>query len=173
MSTEKPEEQKQEIVEQLKGDFKNEISKVKTRIIKINKDIKEDTKNDVVEEVPIEENMFTANLGKGKDGISIGESKVNDTSDNVEEKSLQEEGTTSSEILKTENASTTIIKEVDDTSSKDILTEVNNLIESENFDASLEKLDEVNTSFDKEIENGEVKGVMEENEEVTASTTEE
>ena len=171
MSAEKTNEQKQEIVEQLKGDFKNEISKVKTRINKINKDIEEEAKNDT-EEVLVEENLFTANLGKGKDGISISEPKVDNTVKEQEESS-QEESTTSPEILEIENASTTVSEEIKDASSDDILSEVNDLIESEDFDASLEKLDEVNTSFDKEVENGEVKGVMEENEEVTASTTEE
>lgn len=177
MSAEKPEEQKQEIVEQLKGDFKEEILHVKTRISKINEETKKEEVKDDSKEVTVEENMFTANLGKGKDGISISDSESTNIEETVPEKTeavSPEESTSSLEIVETENASTTVAEEVkDDSSSKDILSEVNDLIENEDFDASLEKLDEVGMNFE-EVDTGEVKGIMEEvNTEEAATSTEE
>ena len=184
MANEKPEAEKKEIVERLTGDFKNEISKVKTRINKINKDIEEEAKKDT-EDALVEENLFTANLGKGKDGISISESKtnsmVNEQSETFQDEDVYSPGNNNEETKdatttdEVENIIASSSDEIDEvkTNSQDLLGEVKELIENEDFDTSLEKLDQAVDNIDENIENGEVKGAMEENEEVTASTTEE
>ena len=177
MSTEKPEEEKKEIVERLTGDFKKEISSVKTRIEKIAQKDKVNSKagegglgqeDKVLEEEVVEEDhLFTANLGKKDEGLSMGEQITDEASIEVVEEEqvteVVEESTTTVDIIEVdvELASTSEeIEEIDDSSS-DILSEVKDLIESDDFDASLEKLDEVNDIFEEEVESGEVKGVME------------
>ncbi|MDA3840083.1 MAG: DUF5667 domain-containing protein [Patescibacteria group bacterium] len=196
MSDEKTDEEKKEIVERLTGDFKKEISNVKTRIEKIalkdkvNRETgegglgQEENKN-IVE--PAEENLFTANLGKGDEGLSIGGIEpeivpiVEEVKEDEETVVIEEvESTTTIEVIETEEevaTSSVEAKEViEEDGSQDILNEVRDLLESDDFDGSLEKLSEVSDSFDQEIEDGEVKGIIEEVvvvEEESATSTEE
>lgn len=167
MSDEKTEEEKKEIVERLTGDFKQEISNVKIRIEKIAQKAEEK----VGEEKVLEEHLFSANLGKKDEGLSMSE-ETSDEATIIEESPIetldeetveQEESTTTIDIIEveTELASTSEEIEIVDDSSSDILSDVKDLIESDDFDASLERLDEVNDIFEEEVESGEVKGIME------------
>ncbi|PLX20937.1 hypothetical protein C0584_04090 [Candidatus Parcubacteria bacterium] len=186
MADEKPETEKQEIVERLTGDFKKEISNVKNRIEKIAKEVKETEENvEVIEtEESLEENIFTANLGKGDEGLSI-ESEVEVVElaeEDLAEELAQEEETEVeledeelvelAEETDTEGASSSdaVEEEAVETNSQEMLSEVRELIESDDFDATLEKLDAVSVSLDKEIESGEVKGVEESLEDETISS---
>lgn len=184
MLKEKPEEEKKVIVDRLTGDFKKEIGNVKTRIEKIAQDTQKENIDNKEPEKKVEENLFVANLGKGDDGLSIGTQDnetpavvedANKTAEIVEEPK-EIESTTTIDIVEPEITSATTSEVLDESSSKDMLSEVKELIENEDFDATLEKLDQVSSSFDKEqkTDEGEVKGVVEEvTEEDNATTTEE
>lgn len=181
MIKERPEEEKQEIVNKLTDDFKQEISNVKTRIEKIAQNKKDEPKTELSPEETVveEDSLFTANLGKGDTGLSLGEQSeetvVSDTEDEPTVVIEEEEGTTTVEIINVNTDPATTSEEIKtDGSSHDLLNEVKALIESDDYDATLEKLDKVSSSFDEESEPGEVKGEMEEAPvEETASTTEE
>jgi len=180
MQGEKPEKEKNEIVYKLTGDFKQEIKNVKTRIEKINQ--KTDTEIPATGDNTDEENVFTANLGKGNEGLSLGKQKeeapvVPTTKQKQETELTEKKSTTTPETVGIKDGVATTSEEVkkESNNSKDILNEVNDLIENDNFDATLEKLNEASNRFEQEIKNGKVKGIMETNTEETgnASSTEE
>lgn len=170
MLEEKPEEQKQEIVDRLTDDFKKEINNVKVRIEKIaqrEKDaqeriIKKETTEEVVEVIEEEETIFTANLGKGDTGLSIGEQKEEPAPAQVVEKAEVvevEKTTTTAEVVEKKPDSATSSEKVEEIkeegASQSILGELRVLIEGNNYEKTLEKISEVSTTFEKQ---GTVKG---------------
>jgi len=172
---------RQDRVARLTNDIKEEIKHVKTRIEKISSDQEEDKDSAQDEMMDEEDPIFSANLGKGDDGISVSEDddlvvEENGINEVVEENiiSLEFEDSVSKntdvsssseeDIDIDNNDSATSSEELLETSNHDqLLNEVKELIEMDNFDKTIEKLDEMADNFSSE--NGEVKGEYEEYEE--------
>ena len=156
----------------LTSDIKEEINHVKTRIEKISAN--ED--NDITVETTEEDPIFSANLGKGDDGISVSEddalleknkeegSEEVITPVDIEEE-LVEVSSSSEESLDVEDEglATSSEESLEVLNHDELLSEVKELIEMDNFDETIEKLDEIADNFSDE--DGEVKGEFEELEE--------
>ncbi len=166
-------EEKEAKVEKLAQNFKKEINVVKDRIAKIN--TRNEEQIEVREEEPAETadeeiQIFSANLGKDDQGVQISEPKqIIDTKDLTSEQA--DVSTTS------EDSVTSIGPEEGDEpleladDPQKILEEVEKLFAEEDYDGTLNKLQEVNVMIDQLNESDENEGDVKGEVDSKASTT--
>lgn len=127
---------KQEKVAELVNSFKKEIVDVRARLVKINpeKVAQNNTSsqdNNVGQSTEEESFVFSANLEKDKNGIDIAEKNITESP----------KATTSAEKVNIPQASP-----------KEILSQAGELLKNEDYSATLNKLDEADSSIDIKIE---------------------
>lgn len=166
--------EKQEKVDKLVDSFKKEISGVKTRLEKINIDTKVAQKNETEgvyqEEAGDEEGMqvFSAQLGKEENGIQISEptsTSVDTDSVIVKEDTEEETIEISTSTILDDAEVSEAAEESDDTvsssaSTEEILIAAGELLESEDYEGAIAKLDEADEAI-VGVDEGEVKGETE------------
>ncbi|MCX6796640.1 MAG: DUF5667 domain-containing protein [Candidatus Falkowbacteria bacterium] len=157
-----PGSQKDQQVEQLVNNIKDQIKEVKTRIAKINPSVSSGAAKGTSQAV---DNMvFSANLNKENQGIQISEPVTSTTTNSQEiSKPASEKAiTTSTElIVGSEKATSTAVAPANSTNSTvEILAEAGQLLNEDKYDATLQKLDEADKSVT-QVEQGEVKGESE------------
>ena len=169
-------EEKEAKVEKLAKNFKKEINVVKNRIAKIRK--RSEEKIEAREEEPTETldeeiQMFSANLGKDEQGVQISETKqIIDSKDLISEEADVSDVSTTSEDL----ATSTSLEEREELSEiiddpQKILEEAEKLFAEEDYNGTLNKLQEVNVIIDQLNANDENKGDVKGESDSKASTT--
>ena len=186
-------EKKIERVEKLKDNFKKEIEEAKNRIAKINLDtkfqdlvptsvVKEEavveekaSKSEDVETTEEDSQVFSANLGRDENGIQTSEQSAGEDSTSVnaseEDARVEEDEVLASTLTQVvdETASGTPVDAVEKASNpEELLLQAEALLDNEDYDASISKLEEADEIINPADESGEVKGESEE-----ATTTEE
>lgn len=182
---EKETRERQETVKKLKDDFKKEITVAKDRIAKIStearkeeadkaeKEAARDAEEGAAEEAEEESSVFSANLGKEDNGIQTSEQTeieetvaVEDSEPGADEEVPAEieeaEASTTPQLL--DGASTTeeFLLQADASDPEELLEQAGLLLDSEDYEATISKLEEAGMIFDDTEDTGTVKGESEE-----------
>lgn len=160
----------EEKVAKLKDNFKKEINEAKTRLGRINTIESSKSNNETQEDVVTEDDaamVFTAGLGKEEKGIQIAEINSGDEVRGVDE-AIEGDVVVDDEGVSEEKASGTpeVVEEElevisNGTNPQSILEEAEELLNNNNYDETISKLEQAGEMMDQAGE-GEVKGEYEE-----------
>jgi len=149
---------KDEKVKKLVSDFKRQINETKSRLKKIettnkiagkNQENKEETEKST-EEIADEENIvFSANLSKDENGIQVSEpNSVNSTTESTEPVIEENLSSTTEEIIKKASTTESIIEEKEEEQSpQTILEQAEVLLDKEDYNATIDKLNQADDAI--------------------------
>jgi hypothetical protein len=151
-------------VEQLLNDFNNEISQAKTRLEKIAPAVAANNKSEQAGDNPTAEtpnedsSVFSANLGKDNAGLDLSDEVKKEEPQPVAEPALPSAPTSTPAKTEQSASSTETLKPAD---TKTILDQAKDSLNKEDYNDTLNKLDEATNVITQVSDKGQVKGEAE------------